>query len=78
MKPPVSVNADFEILWNKVVSSDDFHPTCDTLKIRPSQMVRELEVLAQDYPYAVVDSIVDLSLIDMGEALRTVWELNNG
>jgi len=78
MKSPKTVDADFEILWNRVVCSDNFHPTCDALRIRPSLMVRQLELLAENFSEEVVQSIADLAQIDMIEALRTVWELNNG
>jgi len=78
MKKQKTVDADFEILWNRVVSSDDFHPTCDNLRIRPSLMVRQLEMLAENFSEDVVQSITDLAQVDMAEALRTCWELNNG
>ena len=58
-KSQETIEADTELLWNKIANHDNFFATCEKLEISLSDMVATLEIFAQLFTYTTIQKAID-------------------
>jgi len=74
-KSQETIEADTELLWNKIACHDNFFGACERMGHSLTTVVEYLELFAQLYPYGSVQKAVDTFERNKIGTLRLIIEL---